>query len=391
MKKIAFEVSDNIAIYAHMLPLLKAFLESDNVSVSLFSVNFDNFSKLQAEYEFYYGEALPSCEQIVLLDGSLSKIKKNVVVYAKKYNLTILLPLIRTIFTRFRKNKKLDDFSTFYAKNLNYFLKQNVIFTNELKGGRVVAGFPKLVWLLHGIISNDNPFYKNWTCDLVISPQIGLIDKLKERTNFPSESKIYNKAYLKYDLIKLQHSTLKKEIFQNKKYTVVYNPHWDNGSGQSSWFNFGLEILEYFYKQHDVNLIFAPHISLSSYYDIQLPDKFINCDNIHVDLNSENLVRGTYICYADCYLGDVSSQYFEFVLCKPNIDAVFFNTTNLDWKNSAIYSYWDDGVVIHDVESLGVALESARKNIKDRQKRFHEIPDDQVEQLMAYIKLNFLE
>ncbi|KEY46445.1 hypothetical protein, partial [Citrobacter amalonaticus] len=243
----------------------------------------------------------------------------------------------------------------------------------------------------NGIISNDNPFYKNWTCDLVISPQIGLIDKLKERTNFPSESKIYNKAYLKYDLIKLQHSTLKKEIFQNKKYTVVYNPHWDNGSGQSSWFNFGLEILEYFYKQHDVNLIFAPHISLSSYYDIQLPDKFINCDNIHVDLNSENLVRGTYICYADCYLGDVSSQYFEFVLCKPNIDAVFFNTTNLDWKNSAIYSYWDDGVVIHDVESLGVALESARKNIKDRQKRFHEIPDDQVEQLMAYIKLNFLE
>lgn len=393
MKKIAFEVSDNVAIYAHMLPLLRAFIEKAEFSVSLYAVSEDSFSKLQTEYRFYYGQELVVSEQVILSDSHLSKIKKIVVAVAKKYNLTMLLPFVRKVFTSLRKNKNnnLDDFSSFYKRNANFFLKQDVILTTDLKGCVAFDGFPKLVWLLHGIISNDNPFYKNWSCDLVVSPQIGLIDKLRKKTNFPIYSKVYTNAYLKYDLIKLKKDSCRENIFQNKKYTVVYNPHWDNGSGQSSWFEFGTEILEFFYNRKDINLIFAPHISLSKFYDIKVPEKYASCNNIHIDLNSDALVRGTYISYADCYLGDVSSQYFEFLLCKPDIDAIFINAANFDWRASSVYSYWNDGVVIDDVKSLNMALSSASEMKRVRQKRFHEIPDDQVENLLLYIKSIFLE
>lgn len=394
MKKVAFEVSDNNAIYAHMLPLLKAFIEDNEVLVSLYSVSEENFYRLHAEYQFIYSQELVVFEQVVLHDNLLSNLKKIVVATAKKYNLTKVLPFIRAVFTRIRKNNKnnLDDFSGFYKRNIDFFSKQDVILTTELKGGVTFDGFPKLVWLLHGIISNDNPFYKNWNCDLVVSPQHGLVDRLISKTNFPIDSKIYTNAYLKYDLIRARQANYNKEnIFQQKKYTVVYNPHWDNGSGQSSWFKFGNEVLEFFFNCKDMNLIFAPHISLSKFYDIKIPNKYENCDNIIIDLNSDDLVRGTYIAYADCYLGDVSSQYFEFLLCKPNIDAVFFNTTGFDWRTSSVYSYWDDGEVINDVASLKMALVSARKSKKVRQTRFHEIPENQVEQLMWYIKSSFLE
>lgn len=391
MKKIAFEVSDNVAIYAHMLPLLKAFIERAEVSVSLYAVSEDSFSKLQEEYRFYYGQELVVSTQVVLPDSNLSKLKKIVVAAAKKYNLTKFLPFVRKVFTSLRKNNSLDDFSSFYKRNADFFLKQDVILTTELKGCAAFDGFPKLVWLLHGIISNDNPFYKNWNCDLVVSPQIGLIDKLAEKTNFPAESKVYTNAYLKYDLIKLQRDSCIENIFQKKNYTVVYNPHWDNGSGQSSWFEFGIEILEFFYNRKDINLVFAPHISLSKFYDIKVPEKYISCNNIYIDLNSDSLVRGTYIFHADCYLGDVSSQYFEFLLCKPDIDAIFINAANFNWRASSVYSYWNDGVVIDDVKSLSMALSSASEMKKVRRRRFHEIPDDQVENLLLYIKSIFLE
>ncbi|MBA7730631.1 hypothetical protein HV169_16280 [Citrobacter freundii] len=393
MKKIAFEVSDNIAIYSHMLPLLHAFIKSNEVFVSLYSVSEDNFAKLQEEYRFYYGQELVVFEQVVLPDNRLSNLKKKVVAVAKKYHLTVFLPIARRVFTSFRKSKNnnLDDFSNFYKRNSGFFLKQNVIFTTELKGCVPFEGFPKLVWLLHGIISNDNPFYKDWNCDLVVSPQIGLIEKLRASTSFPHDSKMYTNAYLKYDLIKRQQSNRIINVFQQKKYTVLYNPHWDNGSGQSSWFKFGIEILEFFYNRKDINFIFAPHISLAKFYDIKIPNKYTSCENIHIDLKSEDLVRGTYISQADCYLGDVSSQYFEFILCKPNIDAIFFNVAGLDWHASSVFSYWNDGVVISDVKSLDEALVSAGLNKKVRQKRFHEIPDNQVESLLLYIKTHFLE
>lgn len=393
MKKIAFEVSDNIAIYSHMLPLLNAFIKSNEVFVSLYSVSEANFAKLQEEYRFYYGQELVVFEQVVLRDSHLSKLKKAVVAVAKKYHLTMFLPIARKVFTSLRKNKnnKLDDFSAFYKRNADFFLKHDIIFTTELKGCVPFEGFPKLVWLLHGIISNDNPFYKNWNCDLVVSPQIGLIEKLRERTSFPHDSIIYTNAYLKYDLIKLQQSNEIINITQQKKYTVLYNPHWDNGSGQSSWFKYGIEILDFFYNRRDINLIFAPHISLAKFYDIQIPSKYTFCENIKIDLSSENLVRGTYISQTDCYLGDVSSQYFEFILCKPNIDAIFFNVAGFDWHASPVYSYWNDGVVINDVKSLDEALVSAGLIKKNRQKRFHEIPENQVESLLLYIKTHFLE
>lgn len=391
MKKFAFEVSDNPAIYAHMLPLLKACIDDDDIIVSLYSSDAENFLKLESEYHFFFNEKLVPFAQIVLDDTRLYKIKKMVVNNAQKLKITKILPLLRFFFTCLRKDKRkqLDDSSSFYQKNASFFEQQDVLLTTELKGRGSFNGNAKLVWLLHGVSANDNAFYKSWTCDLVVCPLIGFKDQLVEKSDFPFQSKIYTNAYLKYDLIKL--SKMKSKIFDTHKYTVVYNPHWDSGSGQSSWFDLGFQILEFFYNQNDINLIFAPHINLSRYYDIQIPQKYYNCPNIHIDLNSNDLLRGTYIAHADCYLGDVSSQYFEYILCKPDIDAIFFNSTGFDWRDNPAYLYWEDGEVINEVASLASALNDVRKNKKNRCQRFHDIPDNQVYNLLHYIKFTILE
>ncbi|MEX6209548.1 hypothetical protein AB6G58_04835 [Providencia huaxiensis] len=79
-----------------------------------------------------------------------------------------------------------------------------------------------------------------------MSPQVNLEEKLKERTTVAPNTIFYKNAYLKKEIINDYKNT--KKLFNNDNPVVVYNPHWDNGLNQSSWFNYGLDILEFFKK-----------------------------------------------------------------------------------------------------------------------------------------------
>lgn len=382
----AFEVSDNIAQHGHMLSLLRECCGDPSISVTLYANKEENILFLKKQYlEHYKCEIIDNVKIHIFKDNKLNRIKRTTLSLINLLHIHKITPIIRKLFLKIKSAKTTEDYSLFYKKNSSFFLSQDIVLTTELKGSSWLLNSPvKLVWLLHGIISNDNPYFKNWQCNIVVSPQVNLEEKLKERTTVAPNTIFYKNAYLKKEIINNYKNT--KSLFNNDNPVVVYNPHWDNGLNQSSWFNYGLNILEFFKKNSQFNLIFAPHLLLDKFYKIKVPQDYIDCPNIIIDLNSPNLTNGAYIGHADFYLGDVSSQFFEFALCNRTIKPIFINCSKMDWKKKPIYSYWGTGSVINDIDELCSAIENATPKDDGFIEFFHHIPDNQSKILLDFLK-----
>jgi len=152
----------------------------------------------------------------------------------------------------------------------------------------------------------------------------------------------------------------KKSFFTNSNPTVLYNPHFD--PSLSSWYDKGLEILEYFYQTPKFNLIFAPHVMLFSRRvhlapapfaarrSGRIPQKYLGLDNIRIDLGSFASINMAYARSADIYLGDVSSQIYEFI--TPPKPSIFVNSGHKNWQRDTNFSHWHLGKVIYSVQEL---------------------------------------
>ncbi len=123
----------------------------------------------------------------------------------------------------------------------------------------------------------------------------------------------------------------------------------------------GLDILEFFKNHPDWNLIFAPHVELAlrnKCQDPLLAKKYDNSPNIHIDLGSAASVDMTYMLAADIYLGDISSQVYEFLLEKR--PCIFLNAHGVSWEDDPNYLHWSFGQVVNDVDlGLKPVLEQA--------------------------------
>jgi hypothetical protein len=146
--------------------------------------------------------------------------------------------------------------------------------------------------------------------------------------------------------------------------TVLYNPHVS--PHLSSWYKQGRAVLDYFVANPRYNLIFAPHIMLFQRravftvdrLSVGLPGsierKYRETSNIHIDLGSVASTDMTYTNAADIYLGDVSSQVYEFL--RTPRPCVFLNTHGIDYRGNPNFAHWQAGPVIGSVEELGPAL-----------------------------------
>mgnify|MGYP000041211369 CR=1 FL=1 len=151
-------------------------------------------------------------------------------------------------------------------------------------------------------------------------------------------------------------------IFENMKPTVLYNPHFNEDL--SSWRGFGHDLLTAFSKSKDMNFIVAPHIKL---FKNKLEDErkqieaFSKFDNIHVDLGSSKSCDMSYTRCADIYIGDVSSQVYEF-LSEPK-PCIFITDQETQWQDNPDYAHWSYGPVCHSVEDVMQELERASKGM----------------------------
>ncbi len=172
-------------------------------------------------------------------------------------------------------------------------------------------------------------------------------------------------GYAKFDTAGMDRPML--PVQANGRPTVLYNPHLS--PHLSSWYKMGRAVMEQFVASSRYNLIFAPHIMLFHRRFVvtidrlridrpgKLDPRWMAATNIHVDTGSAALTDMTYTRAADVYLGDVSSQVYEF-LREPR-PCVFLDAHDVDYRGDANYAHWQAGPVLCSVDDLDAQIDQA--------------------------------
>lgn len=148
-------------------------------------------------------------------------------------------------------------------------------------------------------------------------------------------------------------------LFATERPTVLYNPHFR--ADLSSWPAFGAKVLESFAAQERYNLIFAPHIRMAAEQARALKavaTRYAGAANIHIDLGGPRCCDMTYTEAADVYLGDVSSQVYEFIR-RPR-PCLFLNARGVDRTGDENYAHWALGPVATSAEGILAEVYRAR-------------------------------
>lgn len=273
-----------------------------------------------------------------------------------------------------------------YQKHINKLLAYDaLVFTDHtariINDKRQHSSKPHLCFIDHG--AGDRAYGYSEThnlFDLVIVAGIKKSDRLRsELSNHQFELKIG--GYSKFDLVNKNRQS--KSLFDNSNKTVLYAPHFDQEL--TSWHKMGEQVLDLFYKHKAFNLIFAPHFNLFNKKGVKLNQridkKYINASNIIIDTGSISSVDMTYTLASDIYLGDISSQVYEFMLVPRPL--IFLNTHDIDWHQNEDYLVWQAGNVVQSIDGLKIALSTIRawsEKLKNRQKELFEITFELMEE-----------
>lgn len=131
---------------------------------------------------------------------------------------------------------------------------------------------------------------------------------------------------------------------------ALYNPHFS--PALSSWFQSGPALLREMEQQPAWNFIVAPHVKLRRALALRSSAR-----NITIDRGSKHSIDMSYTLLADVYIGDASSQVYEFIQ-QPR-PCIFLNFGRVRWQNDGTYAHWQLGQVIERAEELGPALDQA--------------------------------
>lgn len=254
-----------------------------------------------------------------------------------------------------RKNRVLKD-------NLEFFRSLDALVAPERHCRRLRTKFGlnelKLVHTRHGAGDREGTTDEHvMLFDFVLLPGQKYVDRLGG-PGYLKPGRFAVTGWPKFEVVRAFHRERPK-LFDNDKPVVVYNPHFDQKV--SSWRRMGHVVLDFFVANPDYNLIFAPHVVLFARrwrHRAWLPRRYANAPNILIDTGSAALADMTYMLAADIYLGDVSSQVYEFLM-EPR-PCIFLNAHKVPWTDNPYYAHWHLGQVIDDLPSgLGPALARA--------------------------------
>lgn len=257
--------------------------------------------------------------------------------------------------------------TTLYRDNLPFFARLDALIVAEKTSAMLRTRYGlrdlKLIHTRHGAGDRAIGFdeaSRLFDHTLVSGPKIR--DRLVRDAGLdPARLSIV--GYPKFDLIP---DAVPKLGLPLDRPTVLYNPH--PSPALSSWFREGPAVLDWFVDHPDMNLIFAPHVMLFerpvtlSLSPLRLDrprrieQRWRDAPNILIDTGSPRLSDMTYTRAADLYLGDVSSQIYEY-LRRPR-PALFLNAHGVEWRDDPNYAHWRTGPVIESAAGLseGIAL-----------------------------------
>lgn len=256
-----------------------------------------------------------------------------------------------------------------YGDNIDFFRSLDVLVVAEKTSlvlkSRYGLDRLKIIHTRHGAGDRAigfNPESARFDHVLVSGP------KIRERLVNDAEvdpARISIVGYPKFDL---HAATPTHSLIDDSHPIVLYNPHVS--PHLSSWYKLGRAVLDWFAARDDYQLIFAPHVMLFERPFVATIDKlridrpgrieerYLRAPNIHIDLGSRAATTMAYTNRADIYLGDVSSQVYEFLL-RPR-PCVFLDAHETPWQGNPNYAHWAAGPVIRRAEDLGDALAAAR-------------------------------
>lgn len=150
-------------------------------------------------------------------------------------------------------------------------------------------------------------------------------------------------------------------LFDNGRPTILYNPHFSKT--HSSIDKFARRLVEAVVRDGRYNLVVAPHVRLARGWSAQRRQSLEALaipGQVVVDLASVRCNDMTYTLGSDLYLGDVSSQVYEF-LARPR-PCLFVDVRGVDWQKSEDYAMWHFGEVITPEADPIAAIERAFAN-----------------------------
>jgi hypothetical protein len=170
-------------------------------------------------------------------------------------------------------------------------------------------------------------------------------------------------GYPKFDTVAFDSQP--PRLFANDRPTVLYNPHFD--PALSSWYDWAQPIIDWFAGQSRFNLVVAPHVMLfQRRWHASVEHRRVRrrrdlptlaTDHIIIDPGSSRSVDMSYTRAADIYLGDASSQIYEWIV-RPR-PAIFLNPSHVAWLGDANFAHWRLGEVIDRLDQLPAALARA--------------------------------
>ena len=262
-----------------------------------------------------------------------------------------------------------------YRDNLDFFRSFDAVVVSEkttlLLKTRYGLDNLKLIHTRHGAGDRAigfNPESAKFDLVLVSGPKIR--DRLIADAGLAPE-RIALVGYPKFDLC--AHNRFVDTFPAPERPTVLYNPH--PSPKLSSWFRDGAAVLEAFRGQDRYNLIFAPHVMLferrwvvtidpPSLARVRAPGaEFSGEPRIHIDPGSAASSDMSYTNRADIYLGDVSSQIYEFL--RAPRPCLFLNSHGVDWRGDPNYLHWQAGPVLESAHGLLDAIDAAVASHRD--------------------------
>jgi len=211
---------------------------------------------------------------------------------------------------------------------------------------RRLPGFRSgMIHLKHGAGDREggyNPKHRDFDLTLVNGPKDR--ERLIER-GLGTDANIAVVGYAKFELAgKKPHRP-----FADRLPMALYNPHFD--PEVSSFFTHGPGLAAAMAEIRGWNFVVAPHVKLKG--GPALPA----APNILFDPGSAASIDMSYTEAADVYIGDASSQVYEF-LRRPR-PCIFVNSDGIDWQSDAHHAHWHLGQVIDRPDQLAAALGQA--------------------------------
>lgn len=164
-------------------------------------------------------------------------------------------------------------------------------------------------------------------------------------------------GYIKLDAVRAM-AGRRPRLFDNGRPTILYNPHFHPKLG--SWHQFGRALIAQVIAQNEYNLVVAPHVRLAermSAGERRAIEELAVHDRVLIDLGSACSNDMSYTLGADIYVGDVSSQVYEF-LSEPR-PCVFLNTGVEGWEADPSFASWHFGAVVDDPAEAYAAIADA--------------------------------